>query len=96
MFLKYLKPVGGIKSTMNFNETYWNLGIGVEAPTCPGISIEDAGRVGDPTSIARPCKNPAGVRSLVPTEANESASKRNFLIIKVFCQNLKFLNSATH
>ena len=28
-------------------------------------SIEDAGRVGDPTSLVRPCQNPRGVRSLV-------------------------------
>lgn len=30
-----------------------------------GKSINDAGRVGDPTSMVRPCKSPEGGRSLV-------------------------------
>ena len=46
---------------MNFHETY----------CIPGISVEEAWRVEDPISMARPCKNPCGVRSLVPTEVNE-------------------------
>ena len=48
--------------------------LGAPAKTCVRIEtlgIEDAGRVGDPTSIARPCKNPKGVRSLVPAESYE-------------------------
>ena len=33
---------------MNFHETYW----------LSGISVDDAGRVEDPTLCVRPCKNP--------------------------------------
>ena len=54
---------------MNFNETYW----------IPGISVEDAGRVENPTSIERPCKNHIGVRSLVHTEANEKCLEEELL-----------------
>ncbi|MBQ6279470.1 MAG: hypothetical protein IJK68_07105 [Muribaculaceae bacterium] len=35
------------------------------------MDIEDAGRVEDPTSIVRPCKNPEGVRSLDLAVSNE-------------------------
>ena len=35
------------------------------------LGIEDVGRVEDPTSIARPCKTPKWVRSLVPAESYE-------------------------
>jgi len=36
---------------MNYNKTYW----------FSGISVEDAGRVEDPTLCVRPCKSPVGI-----------------------------------
>ncbi|MBQ6278509.1 MAG: hypothetical protein IJK68_02200, partial [Muribaculaceae bacterium] len=58
-----------IKLSMNYDKTYW----------VPGISVEDAGRVEDPTLFVRPCKDPAGVRSLVLTESDEKCLEEELL-----------------
>ena len=69
LVFRFLLPVGGIKLKMNFHETYW----------VPGIRAEDAGRVEDPTSMLRPCKNPAGVRSLVIAKSNGKCLEEELL-----------------
>ena len=40
------------------------------------VSIEDAGRVEDPTSLVRPCKTIVDGRSLVLTECNKIVPQR--------------------
>ena len=59
---------------MNYNKTYW----------LSGISVEDAGRVEDPTLCVRPCKNPIGVRSLVLAESNAKCLEEELLHYQYF------------
>ena len=70
--------------TMNIHETYW----------VPGISVEDAGRVEDPTLCVRPCKNPAGVRSLVLMESNEKCLEEELLHYQCVLPEYNVFNSA--
>ena len=68
------QPVGGIKLIMNYNKTYW----------FSGISVEDAGRVEDPTLCVRPCKSPVGDRSLVLAESNAKCLDEELLNYQYF------------
>jgi len=80
-FFKVSKPIGGIKLTMNFHETYW----------LSGISVDDAGRVEDPTLCVRPCKNPIrGGAAWFLLNLKKSALKRNFFVINSFYSNVMF------